>query len=217
MKLQEIFDLLTFGELAQLSIGGGEAGVIDDINMAKILPHINLGLTSLYKRFNLKTSSLMVPLVVGQEIYPIIQEDLIKILEIYAPTTEEVSLNDPTNTFGCFTLSSNTLLVSTFLTNTRAYQYLTIVYKANHPKLQADDGYVDVDTLLIELPDSYIEPLLYFVAARLLSSTGSGQFEGLASMQYMQKYENACQQLTNWNPQAEASREEPRIRTGGWA
>lgn len=213
MNLQEIFDLLTFGELAQLSIGGGEAGVINDSNMAKVLPHINLGLTSLYKRFKLKQASMVLPLVKGQSIYNITQPDVIKIEEIHSPIGKVLSLNDPTDVNGCFTTSDRTLVVKDSFT----HSYLTIIYRANHPKLQADDGYVDIDTLLIELPDSYIEPLLYFVAARLLSSTGSGQFEGLATMQYMQKYENACQQLTNWNPQAEASREEPRIRTGGWA
>ena len=213
MNLQEIFDLLTFGELAQLSIGGGEAGVINDSNMAKVLPHINLGLTSLYKRFKLKQASMVLPLVNGQSIYNITQPDVIKIEEIQSPIGKVLSLNDPTDVNGCFTTSDRTLVVKDSFT----HAYLTIIYRANHPKLQADDGYVDIDTLLIELPDSYIEPLLYFVAARLLSSTGSGQFEGLATMQYMQKYENACQQLTNWNPQAEASREEPRIRTGGWA
>jgi hypothetical protein len=216
MTLQEIFDLLTFGELAQLSIGGGEAGVIDDKNMAKILPHINLGLTAIYKRFNLKNSSLMLPLSEGQQIYSLLQEDIIKIEEVYAPDQVQISLNDPIDPNGCSTSSDKTLIVSSHIINVLKYPYLNIVYRANHPKLVADDGFVDVDAIKIEMPDSYIELLLYFVAARLLSSTGSGQFEGLASMQYMQKYENACQQMLNWNPQYESSREVPRIVANGW-
>jgi hypothetical protein len=216
MTLQEIFDLLTFGELAQLSIGGGEAGIIDDSNMAKVLPHINLGMTALYKRFKLKESSLVLPLVSGQLIYPLTQPDVMKIERIISPTGIEISLNDPDDPQGCSTTSDRTLVISSYLTEIAKYESLTVIYRANHPKLMAEDGYVDVDTLTIELPDSYIEPLLYFVAARLLSSTGSGQFEGLASIQYLQKYEAACKQLTDWNPQAAPSREVPRIQLGGW-
>lgn len=216
MNLQEIFDLLTFGELAQLSIGGGEAGVINDSNMAKVLPHINLGLISLYKRFKLKESDFLLQLIPGQYVYPLNIEDLIVVERVYAPTEIEISLNDPTDNTGCFTTAPKMFHIMPHILNTARYSELRIVYRANHPKLMAEDGYVDVDSLIIELPDTHIEPLLYFVASRLLASTGSGQFEGLASMQYLQKYEAACKQLTDWNPQFESSREVPRIIANGW-
>ena len=44
MTLQEIFDQLTYGELSQLSMGGSEAGIIDESNYSRILVHVNLGL-----------------------------------------------------------------------------------------------------------------------------------------------------------------------------
>ena len=59
MTLKEIFDQLTFGELSQLSLGGAESGEIDGNNYVKIIPHINLAMTALYKRFNLKEDRLL--------------------------------------------------------------------------------------------------------------------------------------------------------------
>jgi len=62
MKLQEVFDQLTSGELSQLSIGGEGAGVINEDNWTKVINHINLGLTALYKRFLLKEGTLKLEL-----------------------------------------------------------------------------------------------------------------------------------------------------------
>ena len=185
--------------------------------MAKVLPHINLGLVSLYKRFKIKESTYTLTLEPGKIIYPLVIDDLLVIERIYAPDGIELSLNDPTDPKGCSTTSVKTLVISSLLMTEAHYTELRLVYRANHPKLVAEDGYVDVDSLIIELPDTHIEPLLYFVAARLLSATGSGQFEGLASMQYLQKYEAACKQLTDWSPQFESSRDVSRIISNGWA
>ena len=71
MKLKEIFDQLTYGELSQLSIGGGELGAIQAKDYDRILSHINLGLTALHKRFNLKESSVLLELQPGRTLYPI--------------------------------------------------------------------------------------------------------------------------------------------------
>lgn len=69
MKLKEIFDQLTYGELSQLNIGGGADGAITEANYPKILAHINLGMTALYKRFTLKEGRIRVQLVPGITMY----------------------------------------------------------------------------------------------------------------------------------------------------
>lgn len=71
MNLQEIFDQLTYGELSQLSMGGGEAGVINEANYPRVLAHVNLGLIALYKRFPLKEGRLSVQLTPGVLTYNI--------------------------------------------------------------------------------------------------------------------------------------------------
>ena len=53
MKLQEIFDALWYGELSQVFQGGTDAteGIREE-DRKKVISHIQLGLTSLHRRFN---------------------------------------------------------------------------------------------------------------------------------------------------------------------
>ena len=60
MQLSELFQQLSEGELSQLHMGGRDEVGIRACDYDKIIPHINLGLTELYKRFNLKTSEVVV-------------------------------------------------------------------------------------------------------------------------------------------------------------
>ena len=71
MTLQDILDQLAFGELSQISLGGGADGVIDVSNYKRILPHINLGLMALYRRFPLKEGRLKVEIKPGRYTYPL--------------------------------------------------------------------------------------------------------------------------------------------------
>lgn len=70
-KLSEIFEALTYGELSQVFIGGGEQGKITEDNYRHVASHVKLGLTALYKRFNLKNSQLTLQLFPDVETYPL--------------------------------------------------------------------------------------------------------------------------------------------------
>ena len=60
MKLSDLFLQLTEGELSNLRMGGRDEMGIRPCDYMKIIPHINLGLTELYKRFALKKSEVVV-------------------------------------------------------------------------------------------------------------------------------------------------------------
>ena len=225
MKLQEVFDQLTYGELSQLSIGGNEAGVISVSNRERVIPHVNMALAAIYKRFPLKEGRVNVPLVTGTYTYTVVGEDINRIERIFTDSAlkEELSLNNEIDIYSCFTTSPKVLVVpiaivdnSTTLPSALKATSLDLVYRANHPKLQEKDADLDPDELELEIPYTYIEPLIYFVASRMLANTGTGQFEGLASNNYMQKYEMASQLLTNLNPQVENTTKNARFRDGGW-
>jgi hypothetical protein len=136
MKLQEIFDQLTYGELSQLSIGGNEAGVIAPANYNRLVPHINLALTALYKRFPLKEGRLILELQTGRTTYPIhskyavssrvsrevvryikdstaeaFKDDIHKIERVYTADGFEFGLNDESDPYGMFTPSATVLRV----------------------------------------------------------------------------------------------------------
>lgn len=137
MKLQEVFDQLTHGELSQLSIGGNEMGVISPANYNRLVPHVNLGLTQLYKRFPLKEGRLTLELQSNRTVYPIhskyavssrssrepvryikdslaapFKDDIHKIEKVVASTGYEFSLNDESDEYGIFTPSATVLRVS---------------------------------------------------------------------------------------------------------
>lgn len=136
MKLQEIFDQLSAGELIQMSIGGQEAGVLSPENYHLIIPHINLGLAALYKRFNLKQGRLTVLLQPGLQNYVLdaraavsytkpstypkyildsagapFKDDILKIEQVLTSEGIEYGLNDAGNIWSMLTPTSNTIRI----------------------------------------------------------------------------------------------------------
>lgn len=220
MLLQEIFDQLTYGELSQLSIGGGEAGVIKLSNYKRIVPHINLALTALHKRFNIKESNVTFILQPNGYSYLLQVEDIIKIERVLTDDGFALGLNDGADKYSCFTPSIKVLNIAADIVDKASdlpEQLKTIsvnvVYRANHAYLVVDD--VDADTP-VDLPYIYLEPLLLFVAARVMAPLGTGQFEGLAGNTYMAKYEAACQQITDKGLQIDTSSNTDRLYSKGW-
>jgi len=92
MLLSELLDQLTQGELSQLKMGGRDSVGIKACDYPKIIPHINLGLTELYKRFNLKNSEVVV------QQYDQIQTYYLDISysETYRDNLNTLAANDPT-------------------------------------------------------------------------------------------------------------------------
>lgn len=223
MNLQEIFDQLTSGELSQLAIGGAEQGAITEANYHKIIPHINLGLTALYKRFPLKESRVSFPLVPGGYSYSLKVDDLHKILQVFTDAGVELGLNNEADIYSCFTPSLKVLRVDkdvvdqvSTLPDSLKTVALEVVYRANHPKVVQRQGYFDPSRVTLELPDSHLEPLLYFIAARIQAPYGQGQFEGFASNNFMTKYEAACMRLTNQGPTHENNSGTDKLRGRGF-
>lgn len=138
MKLIEVFNQLTFGELSQIHIGGntGPEGEINEDNYRAIMVHINLGLAALYKRFNLKENQLVLALQAGQSTYPLYSkfavnntkstelvryildtpaapfvDDIIKIERVLTPDGEEMGINIEKDMYACATPSMMVLRV----------------------------------------------------------------------------------------------------------
>ena len=136
MKLKEIFDQLTYGELSQLSIGGSEAGAIAPANYDRLVAHINLAMTALYKRFPIKEGRLLVALQPGRLTYPIsskfavsnrssrepvrfildtlaepFMDDIHKIERIYTTGGHEFGLNDLEDVYAMMTPTATVLRV----------------------------------------------------------------------------------------------------------
>ncbi len=71
MLLSEIFDQLTYGELTQLELAGAnEEGILVE-NHKRIIPHVNLALTELHKRFLIREEEVTVRCWDHIETYPL--------------------------------------------------------------------------------------------------------------------------------------------------
>jgi len=71
MLLDDVFSQLTFGELSQLYVSGRDEIGIQPCDYEKIIPHINMGLTELHKRFDIKKNTVIVDQSFGLEKYPL--------------------------------------------------------------------------------------------------------------------------------------------------
>ena len=136
MKLKEVFDQLTYGELSQLSIGGGEVGAIAPENYDRVVAHINLGLMALYKRFQLKENSVTLALQSNRTVYPLqskfavssrtsretvrfitdsvaapFKDDVLKIKRVIGASGVEFPLNDLADPYTLLTSTSTALTV----------------------------------------------------------------------------------------------------------
>ena len=222
MKLQDIFDQLSAGEFSQLSIGGADAGVIDDTNYLKVLGHVNLGLTALFTRFTLKEGRIYVPLVDNTETYVLIPADILKITNVETDAGFEMPLNQKSDMYSCFTPSLATLRFPEIvveqggdLPDLLKTEGFTVVYRANHPKLALEMGVLDPLTVEVELPSSHLLPLLYFVASRVHNPIGMNN-EFHAGNSYYKKYEAACQELEMRGIQVDQGDQNTRLERGGW-
>lgn len=248
MKLQRIFDQLTYGELSQLSIGGEGAGVINEDNWDRVLAHINLGLTAIFKRFMLKENRLTLELQDDQVTYELLskyavtgrgssgvtryildstsakfKDDILKIEKVMTEEDEVLfPLNDESNQYSMFTPAMTTLRVPKALVDGSGempdeYQTdnLVLVYRANHPIISQGLGYFDPEQYEVELPESHLEPLLWFVASRAHNPVGM-QNEFHMGNSYYAKYEAACQLLEMVNITVDQSSHNTRLRRNGW-
>lgn len=222
MKLQEIFDQLSFGEFSQISIGGQDAGVINECNYDRVISHINLGLTALYTRFKLKERRLVIPLLEGVTVYPIAAEDILKVDKILADSGKELDLNREGSEYSCFTPSLSVLQVPQIILtpdnnvpDDLHTLNLTVVYRANHPKLSMRFGILNATMKTIELPSSHLMALLYFVASRAYTPISLDTAVNTGNTWYA-KYEATCQGLEDKGIQVDAMQVNTRLSRNGW-
>jgi hypothetical protein len=239
IKLSDVFSQLTYGELSQISIGGGDTGQIDDSNYEQILAHINLGLTALYKRFPLKEERLTIIRQATRSTYPInstyaisntastepakfiddmiipFKDDILKIERAYNSDGFEFALNDEGDENSVFTTSATVLRVPATIDPALLTATFELVYRANHPMIKIGDGPFNPAVVTLELPITHLEPLLLYVASRFHGPTGMVN-EFNASNNYAAKYERACQEIELQNLRVDQGSQHNRLRDNGW-
>ena len=241
MTLKQIFDLLSQGELSQIHLGGTQG--IDESNWERVLGAVNLGLTELHKRFPLRREQVVLQMQEGQLRYtldvkhavsnrenPTVTKYLIdsaanpfigrvlKIYKVFDASGCELKLNRVGDAFDqahstVRTPSYNTLILPTML----PVQALTVEYLGNHPLLVKEQGYFNLEDVAVELPDTHLTALLYFVASRLFNPAGlSGNTAFHEGNNYEAKFEAECMRLENDGYETAEHEENSRLRRNGW-
>jgi hypothetical protein len=237
MKLSEVFSQLAYGELSQLNLVDQATGEIAVGKYTQLVSHINLGLTALYKRFPLKESRVIVTLQPQRVTYPLstqdsvglgveagtesFEDDILKIERVYASGGKELSLNDSSDKYSCFTSSASTLRVpidiaakTPGIPEELVTDTLLVVYRANHPILVKGSGFKPGNVEL-ELPYTHLEPLLYYVASRINNPIGmTNEFH--AGNSYAAKYERSCQELESVNLRVDQGSQNTKLRQKGF-
>lgn len=222
MKLQEVFSSLAYGELSQLVLGQHTEGEVNESQYPALVSHINLGLTALYTRFNLKEREMRFPLQADVTTYQLKLDDILKVESVHTESNEALALNDSTDQYSCFTPSLNVLVVPLDIVNKvdslpdeLKSDYLYVHYRANHPRLVTVGGYINPLTTEVELPYSHLQALLYFVASRANNPIGmSNEFH--AGNSWAAKYEMECARLEGESIEVDAVVANERFSARGW-
>lgn len=72
MLLSEIIEQLQVGEFSQLSFGGGTGKLTTDADYKAVVLHVNLALSTLYKRFNIKKGKLVLGITPQYSTYKVL-------------------------------------------------------------------------------------------------------------------------------------------------
>lgn len=246
MKLMEVFNQLTYGELSQISLGGAEQGEINLTNYDKVVAHINLGLTALYKRFPLKEGRLTVELQQGRLTYPLstayavsntaslepvkyildsdtsFKGDIHKVEGVFTSIGYELGLNDQANPYAVMTPSAQVLSVpATIVANGMDLpEYLKT--STLSVVYRANHPIIDVNAGAFD-PETYEVELPYSHLEPLLLYVASRVNNPIgmtnefhAGNSYAAKYEQACQQLEQLNLRVDQGSQYNRLESKGW-
>lgn len=246
MNLKEIFDQLTFGELSQLAIGGNEAGAIQPKNYDRMVAHTNLGLTALYKRFNLKEGRLTVELVPGRFSYPInsdyaetnddstqpvkyildadtpFYDDIHKIERVYGQTGYEFSLNDESDPYSMFTPTAKVLRVPEIVVTGSIDMPDEIKTAELEIVYRANHPRIVGDGIYLDPEEVELELPDSHLEALLLFIAGRVHTPTGMSNEtnmgntYSAKYEQECMRLEQLNLRVDQFSQPDRIARNGW-
>ena len=211
MYIEDIFNQLRYGEFRNLPIVKrlDSDPYFTSSERNQVIPHIIQALRVLHTRFAIREEAYNLPLVEGIYSYDLSLNDLLKISRIYGVLNAEpyeVSLNKVDSLDSIRTPSYNHLdipsdpLISPWLVETSE---LNIRYRADHPVIDIDAATNTPESVVIELPPAYLEPLLYYIASRYISPIGMNA-EFHEGNNYAAKYERSCQRLEQLNMEVDA-------------
>lgn len=235
MNLADVLEQLSHGEFRSTALGGSQASGILPADYSKVIPLINLGLTELYKRFSIRTKTVIIQQVENISTYYLHQDhavtntastktkyikdttfqpftsvdEVYKIEAVFDEKGQPYYLNDPKQVQSLFTPSYNAIQIP-FVD---ADNVLTVQYRTGPAKIL-----VDTDNVLaqeVELPYAYLEALLNYIAGRYFSTSGSAQAVQEGNL-FMQKFEVSCKKIEELGLYNQELSTNTKLDDSGW-
>lgn len=233
MKLSEVFNQLSIGELAQLNMSGTDNIGIQPCDYNKILPHINLALVALFTRFPLKIEEVIIQeyeeiqdyildskyaqtneesdaykKYIMDTIYKPFTDNVIKIEKVTDIYGDEIYLNDGSEDDSVYTYTYNTIKV-VYPDNTKQ---MVVSYRASHDTIELKN--LDPNLVYVHLPPSMVEPFLYYIAARVYANLDTEKTD--RGNMYMMKYEASCLKIEEVGVPQKDSTKNTKLDINGW-
>lgn len=245
-KLSEIFEQLTHGELSQVFLGGADAGEILEDNYRHIGNHVKLGLTSLYKRFNLKQGRVTLQLFPTIDTYSLqskyavngggtepvrwildtpglpFGEDILKILSVTGDSGFPFELNNYADDFSIITPTLDSVRVPALVLNPTTdmdQRYLTSTLTLEY---QANHPKFMTANGFLEPERTNIElpdshtQALLYFVASRVHNPIGMGQEFNAGNNWAQRYEAECRRLEEDGHEIDDACSADRIQRGGW-
>ena len=236
MLLSEIFDYLNYGEFSELYLGNREESGIDSDNYAEILSHLNLALIDLHKKFPLNLKQIDIQMYSSisdyylREKYSVItgteptrylldsldtpfSGSVNKIERITTSNTEivgDMPLNDESVDNNIITFGFDRFRVS----EPNDTDILTVTYRSSPERIPVAN--LDPDTEVIDLPDIFIEPILFFMAARAYMGKKGLENQPSQSLIYQQKYDASIMEIKNHGLVNYSENTNTKFERNGW-
>jgi hypothetical protein len=237
MIVSDLLELLSQGEMRQMAMAGAEYSGILDADLHKVIPHINLGLTELHKRFLLKTDQVTIQQyshieryylhpnfaqsnTVSIENYKYIKDSIFQpfndssvvlgIEQVFKEDGSEYIMNDDTNPYSIFTPAYNCVQIP----YSDDDNSMTVVYRANHKKLVSTG--VLVREQEIDISPTYLEALLLYVGGRFLTSIGHNDASAEGNNLIM-RFEMSCSKIQELGLTITENTSNQKLDMNGWA
>lgn len=219
MRVEDVFEGLSYGELSNLALSGEGSGDIDTNRISKLVLYLNDGLARIHNRFKLREREISVRLVEDQKTYHLksqfaessgstsvhylmdledeepFDDTILKILGVYdADTGKNLPVNDREHRDSVFTPKEKMLRVP----EPEEGKILNVVYQATHSKLfglnETETNLDDVLAQEVELPSYLEEAINNYVAHKLYSHMNGGD-NAARARDYYGAYDLICSEL----------------------
>lgn len=237
MLVREIFEQLEHGELRSMALGGSNASGILPSDYPKLIAYMNLALAELYKRFPMRTRTVTIQqleniseyvldpahaytntastapkYIMDSSFQPFDDgSEVLKIEAVYDEKGEKYFLNDHNQPYSLFTPRHNSIQVPYADENNA----MSVQYRCGHKKLI---GTGDAEAVLnqeVTITATYLQPLLYFIAARFYQGQGN-QEAMMEGNNYLAQYELALHNIRNENLSVMDDTSNRRLEQNGW-